>query len=129
MSLATKWWTMEDFDNLSEEDIQQLMELGILPDQLQGLQTQMESAQKLRDRRAPTGTDTGRVYVAASPLEHAAYALQGIKAGKDLDKLRAEQQALLKKQTAGRGTYFNRMNEIQPVDPSVMRQGPPPGGY
>lgn len=122
---------MEDFDfsNLSEEDIQQLMELGIIPDQMQGLQTQMESAQKLRDRRAPQGTDTGRVYVAASPLEHAAYAMQGIKAGKDLDRLRAQQQALLEKQVSGRSRFFNSMNEIDPVDISVHKQGPPPGGY
>lgn len=120
---------MEDFENLSDEDIQQLMELGIIPDQLEGLKGQMETAEKLRSRRGPQGTDTGRVYVAASPLEHLSYALQGMKAGKDLDRMRAEQQALLKKQASGRSTYFNRMNEIQPVDPSVMRQGPPPGGY
>jgi len=120
---------MDDFSNLSEEDIAQLMELGILPDQLEELQSQMQSAQKLRDRRAPQGYDTGRMYVAASPLEHAAYAMQGIKAGKDLDRMRAEQQALLKKQVAGRSNYFNSMNELTPYEIGVQRQGPPPGGY
>lgn len=120
---------MEDFSNLSEEDIQQLMELGIAPDQLESLNTQIASAQKLRDRRAPQGTDTGRMYVAASPLEHIAYAMQGIKAGKDIDKARAEQQKILAQQVRGRGTYFNRMNEIDPMEIGVHRQGPPPGGY
>lgn len=120
---------MDDFDNLSEDDINQLMQLGVAPEQLQQLQTQMATSQKIRDRRAPQGTDTGRVYVAASPLEHMAYALQGIKAGKDIDRDRAEQQKILAQQIRGRSLYFNKMNEISPVTPSVSRQGPPPGGY
>jgi hypothetical protein len=110
---------MDDFSNLSEEDIQQLMELGIAPDQLESLNTQIASAQKLRDRRAPQGTDTGRVYVAASPLEHLAYAMQGIKAGKDIDKSRAEQQKILAQQVRGRGLYFNKMMK-PPMDPNVQ---------
>lgn len=120
---------MEDLNNLSEDDIQQLMQLGVAPDQLDMLKTQMESAQKLRDRKAPQGYDTGRVYVAASPLEHLAYAMQGIKAGKEIDRDRAAQQKILAQQVRGRSTFFNKMNEISPVDVSVSRQGPPPGGY
>jgi hypothetical protein len=100
---------MDDFENLSEEDIQALMELGIIPDEYQGLQEQIEQAQKLRNREGPQGTHTGRVYVAASPLEHLSHTLQGMKAGKDLDRMRAEQQALLQRQVSGRGKYFNRL--------------------
>lgn len=109
---------MDDFQNLSEEDIQQLMELGIIPDQLESLSSQIKTAQGLRDRRAPQGTDTGRVYVAASPLEHLSYALQGIKAGKDINKARAEQQKLLAEQVRGRGMFFNRMRN--PIDPQTQ---------
>lgn len=120
---------MGDFEGLDDETLQQLMELGIIPEQLDQLKQQMAQSQKIRDRGAPKGTDTGRVYVAASPLEHAAYAMQGIKAGKDMDRDRLAQQKLLADQIRGRSAYFNKMNQIQPVSPSVMRQGPPPGGY
>lgn len=100
---------MDDFENLTEEDIAALMELGIVPDQLGSLQEQIDQAERLRYRKGPEGTHTGRVYVAASPLEHIAHAMQGIKAGKDLDRMRAEQQALLGKQVSGRSRYFNRL--------------------
>lgn len=104
---------MEDFENLTEEDIQQLMELGILPDQLQSLQSQIDTAQALRDREAPRGQRVGPsgVYVAASPLEHLSYALQGIKAGKDIDRLRQDQQRILAEQVRGRSRYFGKLND------------------
>lgn len=120
---------MEDFSNLDPEVLQQLMELGIIPEEMGSLKDQISTAQALRDKGAPRGTDTGRVYVAANPLEHLAYTLNGMKAGKEIDKARAEQQKLLAQQVRGRKSYFDAMNEIQPFDPSVSRQGPPPGGY
>lgn len=100
---------MDDLDNLTEEQLQQLMQLGAIPDEQSSLEDQIKQAQMIRNRRAPSGTDTGRVYVAASPLEHLAYALQGIKAGKDLEKLRGEQQSLLKQQTSGRQAYIEAL--------------------
>jgi uncharacterized protein with von Willebrand factor type A (vWA) domain len=121
---------MDGFENLNDEDIQQLMALGIIPEQMEGLKSQMQTAQSLRDRGPPKGTDTGRVYVAANPLEHLAYALEGMKAGKEIDRSRAEQQKLLAEQIRGRGKYFNRMNDISPVQTTVgPMQEPPPGGY
>jgi hypothetical protein len=102
---------MEDLANLSEEDIQQLMELGVIPDQQSSLNDQIQQAQKIRNRGAPQGYDTGRVYVAANPLEHLAYALQGIKAGRDIDKARSEQQKLLAQQIRGRSNFFNKMKQ------------------
>lgn len=110
---------MDDLSNLSEADIMQLMELGIIPPQLEDLKQQMSLAQNIRDREAPGGTYAGRVYVADSPLKHAAFALQGIKAGKDIDKARLEQQKLLAKQVAGRGTFFNKYRQPQ-VDPELQ---------
>lgn len=104
---------MDDFSDLTDEDIQALMELGVIPEQSQGLQSQMEQAQYLRNRKGPQGTDTGRVYVAANPLEHLAHALTGIKAGKELDRLRGEQQDLLSQQVAGRKLFFDKLRGPQ----------------
>lgn len=102
---------MEDFEGLSDEDIQALMELGVIPDQQKSLDSQIEIAQALKDRKAPRGQTVGPsgVYVAASPLEHAAYAAQGIMAGRDMKKARLEQQSLLAKQIKGRSKYFQKM--------------------
>lgn len=113
---------MEGFENLSQDDLDQLMQLGIIDPQMTSMDKQMEIAQKLRDRKPPQGTDTGRVYVAASPLEHLSYALNGIKAGRDIDKLRTEQQKLLAEQVRGRSKYFSKLNDpLQPVEPSVRK--------
>lgn len=100
---------MDDLDNLSEEDLQKLLELGSVPNEQSSLNDQIKQAQMLRNRQAPQGTDTGRVYVASSPLEHMAYAIQGIKAGRDLKNLRAQQQDLLKQQTQGRLSYMDAL--------------------
>lgn len=112
---------MEDFENITDEEAQMLMELGIIPEQLDSLSSQIDQAQKLRNRKGPEGTYAGRVYVAANPLEHIAHAVQGIKAGRDIDRMRAEQQALLQRQVAGRSSYLDKLREIQPVEPSVRR--------
>lgn len=100
---------MDDFENLDPEVLQQLMELGIIDPQMKSLDEQITTAQAIRGRRSPEGTHTGRVYVAASPLEHAAYAMQGIKAGKDMDKARLEQQKLLAQQVRGRQSFFDAL--------------------
>lgn len=130
---------MDDLDNLSEEDLQKLLQLGVIPDEQSSLDDQIKQAQMVRNRRAPQGTDTGRVYVAASPLEHIARVMEGIKAGKDLDKLRGDQQSLLQQQVSGRQSYMDallgrlrggsgkhsyttrgpRMQDV-PVDPSLV---------
>lgn len=100
---------MDEFQTLTEEDIQELMELGIIDPQMASLDEQIASAQEIRNRKGPEGTYAGRVYVAANPLEHIVNAWQGIRAGKELDKLRADQQRLLAQQVRGRGKYFNRL--------------------
>lgn len=104
---------MDGFENLSDEDIQALMELGVIPDQQKGLDEQIATAQSIKDRKSPQGRTVGPsgVYVASSPLEHAVYAAQGIMAGRDMDKRRKEQQDLLIKQIKGRSKYFQKMND------------------
>lgn len=99
---------MDDLSNLSDEQIQQLMQLGIIPDEQNELQKQMEQAQSLKTAAAPQGaTVRNGIYVAASPLEHIARVAQGIKASKELDKLRDQQQSLLQDQVSGRQSYFD----------------------
>lgn len=100
---------MDDLDNLSEEQLQQLMQLGAVPDQQTYLDEQIKQAQRIRNSQAPQGYDTGRVYVAASPLEHLAHAMEGIKANKDLKNLRQQQQDLLAQQVAGRTSYMDAL--------------------
>lgn len=99
------------FEGLSDEDIQALMELGVLPDQQKSLDDQITTAQTIRDRKAPRGQTVGpdNVYVASSPLEHAAYAAQGIMAGRDIKNARLQQQEILAKQIKGRASYFQKM--------------------
>lgn len=111
---------MDDFNNLSEEDLQQLMALGVIPDQQSSLEDQIQQAQLIRNRQAPKGYDTGRVYVAANPLEHLARALQGIQAGRELKNLRSEQQKLLAEQIRGRKMFFDRMR-TPAVSPEIQR--------
>lgn len=117
-----------DLQGLSEDQIQELMALGIIPDQQASLQGQIDTAQALRDRQGPQGTYTGRVYVAASPLEHLAHAMQGIKAGRQIKDLRAQQQELLAQQIRGRGTYVDALRGRKRVGsgPHSFTVGPPP---
>ena len=100
---------MEDLDNLSEEELQQLIALGSLPDEQNALQDQIKQAQMIRNRQAPQGTQAGRVYVAANPLEHLAYAMQGIKADRDIKNLRSQQQDVLRRQNEGRMSYLDAL--------------------
>lgn len=100
---------MDDLDNLSEEDLQKLIGMGIIPDEQASLEDQIKQAQMVRNRSGPEGTYTRGMYVAASPLEHIAHAMEGIKAGKDLKNLRAQQQGLLEQQNQGRMSYLEAL--------------------
>ncbi len=101
---------MDDFENLDDDQIQQLMELGIIPDQSNVLQSQIEQAQKLRNAEGPQGqTVRSGIYVAASPLEHIARVMQGMKAQKDLDRLYGEQQGLFSQQVQGRQAFVDAL--------------------
>lgn len=101
---------MDDFENLDDDQIQQLIALGVIPDQQNDLKKQMDQAQALRYAEAPQGSySRGGIYVAASPLEHMARVMQGIKAGKDLEKLRDQQQSVLQNQVEGRQSFLDAL--------------------
>jgi hypothetical protein len=102
----------EDSDplaDMSEEEIAQLMELGVIPEEQKNLATSLSQARELRYGQGPQGHDSGRIYTAASPLEHAVHAYQGIKAGKQIDELLKKQQENLLKQTEGRTAFLKAL--------------------
>lgn len=96
-----------DLSKMSEDELQKLVQLGVIDENMAENQRQMKLAEQLRYQAAPEGRQAGRVYVAANPLEHIGKGLeqyQAIQRQKELDKQRAEMQG---KQTAGRQTYWD----------------------
>jgi len=94
-------------ENMTEEDLQKLVELGVIDDKMAENARQMQLAEQLRYRAGPEGRQAGRVYVAANPLEHIGRGMeqyQAIKRQKELDQQRGE---MGKQQTAGRQTYWD----------------------
>lgn len=91
-----------DESNLSDEQIQQLMQLGIIPQQQDILGKQLQLAQGLRYSQGPQGRDSGRVYTAPNPLEVAMHNIQQYQAGKQMQDIQQKQQDMLRKQALGR---------------------------
>lgn len=100
---------MDDFSELSEEDLQALLELGILDDQGSMLSDQLAQANAVRNRPMPQAQSNGRVTTAANPLEYMGYVMQTKKAEEEAAALQRRQEDLLRKQLEGRKTYFNQM--------------------
>lgn len=121
----TQYEDSDPLADLSEEEIAQLMELGVLPAEQAMLARQLSQATSLRNKEGPQGMDSGRVYTAASPIEHAVHAWQGIKAGKEIDSTLKKQQENLLKQTEGRGAFLKALRRkpktigIEQFEPQV----------
>lgn len=108
----------DPLEGLSEEELQQLMDLGVIPQKQDALALQLAQATKLRNAPGPEGRDSGRVYTAASPLEHIAYAAQGIKAGRDMERVQKAQEELMKEQVSGRSQFLKMMYGKKPPIPT-----------
>lgn len=118
---------MNDFlsiEDLSEEDLDAILGLGTAEDKAAQLENQLAMANKIRTQQGPEGRGYGGVYTAANPLEHAVYAWQGIRAGKDAEKLSGEQDALMQSQIEARKKFFESMIQRQNA-----QQLPPQSGY
>lgn len=103
---------------MSEEEIQQLIALGIIPDKQSDIKDQIAQAQALR-QKVPEMRGNGRVQVAANPLEFLGQGIQNYKAGKTIEDLRKKQEELLQQQVAGRGKFFQALRRRSPVaDPN-----------
>lgn len=103
---------MQDFldvEDLSQEDLDAILGLSTGDEKSAQLKAQLAQAQGLRNQAGPEGRGYGGVYTAASPLEHAAHAWQGIKAGQDAEQLTQEQNALMQQQLEARKKYFEAM--------------------
>lgn len=108
-----------DLNGLTDQEIQDLMDLGIIPDQQDALKQQMATAEQLRYHNQPEMRQGQRVSTAANPLEFAVNAWQGIQAGKDLNKLKDQQAELLRKQSEGRGLFYKKLRGEPPPDPML----------
>lgn len=122
-------------EEMSPEELQQLMELGVIPSKMDALKDQMGLAEALRYGEGPQGRDSGRVYTAANPLEHLVHAANGIKAGKDLEDLRTKQNSLLDKQVQGRSAFINALRrkrnpiQLDSQEDDLMAMQMPTGSF
>lgn len=116
-----------DLENLTPEQIQQLVALGVIPDKQGDLSQQYEIANQLRSQATPDMRGNGRVMVAANPLEHLGTGLQRYAGQRDMKRIEGEQDALRKQQTAGREMFLR--NYLFPAGPrpqSINGQVPAP---
>ena len=96
-------------EEMSEEELQQLMALGIIPDQQALLEKQRTLAEQLRYRNAPEMRGNARVQTAANPLEFLVSGIQGYKAGKELDEIKKKNDDLLQQQVSGRKAFYEAL--------------------
>jgi hypothetical protein len=113
-----------DIEDLSEEDLDAILGLGTAEDEAAQLENQLAMASKLRNQAGPEGRGYGGIYTAASPIEHAVHAWQGIKAGKDAEKISGEQDALMQRQNDARQRFFEAMMRRQQPQPQQNAYGP-----
>lgn len=96
-----------DLSGMSEEEIQQLIDLGAIDENMAENARQMAVQEGLRYQSAPEGRQAGRVYVAANPLEHIGKGLEQYNAMKKMKELETQRGTMQGQQTAGRGTYWD----------------------
>lgn len=96
-----------DISKMSEDELAQLVQLGVIDENMAENARQMKLAEQLRYQGMPEGRNSGRIYTAANPLEFLGTGLQqyqAMKRQKELEKQRGEMQG---KQTQARGTYWD----------------------
>lgn len=102
---------MDDTD-MTDEQLQQLTQLGIIPDKQKTLENQMKIAQALRYQQSPgmSGNWGSRVQTAASPLAMIAHMAQQYQGGQQMKQNQAKQDALLDQQAKGRFMMAKLLN-------------------
>lgn len=114
--------------DLSDADLEQLMALGVIPDQQSDLKDQIAQAQKLRYGSMPGMRGEGsRIQTAANPLEFLVAGVQGYRAGKEEKSLRAQQKDLQKSQIEARKLFLQRLRgpgQTPPIAPDQYSSGP-----
>ena len=97
-----------DLENLDEEQLQQLMELGLIPDKQSALDRQYKFADALRGTALPEGRGNGRVYTASNPLETVGALMKQYAGMKQAKGLEQQQADLLKQQAQGRNLFLQK---------------------
>jgi hypothetical protein len=121
---------MDNFneEDLTDEEIQQLVALGIIPEQMDENARQMQMSEQLRYQAAPEGRDSGRVYTAANPMEHIGSVMEKYNAQKQIGKLGEERSGMLNQQARDRKLYYEllrgkRKSKLQSVGADGIQVG------
>jgi hypothetical protein len=107
-----------DLENMSPEEIEQLVALGIIPEQMSSMDRQYKQAAALRNTQMPGMEGNGRVMVAASPLAHLSAGVDRYLGNKQMKGIEGKQDQLLKEQAAARNLYLKKY---------LFPAGPKPG--
>lgn len=85
-----------------------LAAMGVLPEQRSLLDQQMKLAQQLRGTPMPQGREVGngRVFVASSPLENVATAMQRFQGGQNAASIQGQQQGLIDQERGNRASVL-----------------------
>lgn len=110
-----------DLENLSPEELEQLVALGIIPEQMSGMDRQYKEAAALRRTQQPGMEGNGRVMVAASPLAHLAAGVDRYQGNKQMRGIESKQDQLLKEQAAARNLYLKKYLFPAGPKPGVIR--------
>lgn len=97
-----------DLENMTPEEIEQLVQLGIIPEQMSSMDRQYKQAAALRNTQMPGMEGNGRVMVAASPLAHLAAGVEKYQGHKQMKDIETRQNQLLKDQAAARNLYLKK---------------------
>ena len=93
-------------DDLTPEQLEQLIALGIIPDEQAGLNQQMDQANQLRNTPIPKGGMAGRVYV-GDPFGALAAGFDRYQGNKQIKQIQGQQKDLMDKQMQARMAYVN----------------------
>ena len=114
------WATLMQ-QGFTPQQIQQLMQLGVLEEEGDIISQEMSMANRLRERQMPGGRYAGRAYVAGHPLEFMATGM---------DRLRGEmaaQDAIRRQREAAQEKARLRAQFLQQMGMGARSQTPRPG--
>lgn len=101
----------QNMSDLSDADIQHLMDIGVIPEKNELLGQQMKYANSLRGGPLAQGASTGGVYTAATPLGMLGSMATKYQGNKMADQIGEQQQSNLSQQAAGRKQYFDILRQ------------------
>lgn len=93
-------------EGYTPEQIEKLMELGVLSTEQEILSNQLRQAEFLRSTPTPRGRAMGRVYVAANPLEHLATGINRMRGEYDMYRYPGRATSLAEEQAKRRGEWL-----------------------